>query len=197
MKYISIIMLLLCGITQQSSSKKFEIPELGLSFEEPGWYGTRNEKFLAALQKYNWDVSKTLDNTAFGETKLIRYHKDSINSDKKVFIEVGTHGLHESLQDFDALLKFNQRTKYKIPGLKVSQSATAIDFKGKKAIVDAMSFNETDGKGKPYRLYTKSFDIFMGSYCYDFYIQSKDEDDIAIFDKLVESFTIADQQINK
>ena len=187
-------MLLLCGITQQSSSKKFEIPELGLSFEEPGWHGIKNEKFLATLKKYNWDVSNALDNTAFGETKLIRYHKDSINRDKKVFIEVGTHGLHKSLRDFDKLLAFNRTTKIKVPGLKISKPHIPVNFKGKKAIEHAMSFNETDGKGKPYRLYTKSFDVFMGSYCYDFYIQSKDKNDIAVFDRLVESLTITNNK---
>ena len=106
MKYVSLLFVLLFSVCQQTSEvKRFEISELGFSFEEPAWYGIANPDFIPTLKKYNWNVGTAItESTKLGGIQIIRYYKDSIRKDEKIFIEISVSGLHKNLQDFNKLL---------------------------------------------------------------------------------------------
>lgn len=193
MKYLNLIFIVLFSGIQQFSESKFKITELGFSFEKPNWYGTKNENFTSTLKKYNWNVESAINSVAAGSIEIVRYHKSNLNKDKKVFLGVSVGGLHKSLRDFDKLLKFKKGIKIAAPNIKILQQPTPVIIGGRKAIVHFMSHTESDGKGKSYKLFSKSISIFMGNYNYDVSIQTKDIKDIDMFDALIKTIKLSDK----
>ena len=190
MKSLSLIFALLFLFIQQSSEKKIYISELGFSFEVPNWYSVKNENFSVMLKKHNWNVENTVKSVETGSIEVVRYYKSVTNKDVKVYLDCSLGGLHEKLRDFDKLIKFERAIKLTMPNLKILQPLTAIKISGKKAIISYISYNEPDGKGKSFKIFSKSLRIFMGNYTYNIYMQTKDVKDIEVFDRLVKTIAI-------
>jgi hypothetical protein len=191
MRYLSLLLVLLFSMCQQPKEvKRFEIPELGFSFEEPGWHGVKNENFTDTLRKYNWNIRTAItESTNSGGIEIIKYYKDSTNIGEREFFEISVGGLHESLQDYDKYLAFTRDTKLIVPNLKIIQPATETSISGKRAISKFRSYTVPDNKDIPSKFYDKSVNVFMGNYTYNLNILTKEED-IKVFDDLVKTIVI-------
>jgi len=192
MKYVSLLFVLLFSVCQQTSEvKRFEISELGFSFEEPAWYGIANPDFIPTLKKYNWNVGTAItESTKLGGIQIIRYYKDSIRKDEKIFIEISVSGLHKNLQDFNKLLTYTRSIKFAIPDIKILQPVTETSVSGKRAMTDFKSYTETSRRGPSHKLFVKSLKIFMGTYTYSISMQAKNKEDVEVFDSLVKTISI-------